>query len=75
MVYIDIIQKRDMIILDCHKETEDGERFQMIMDAKTMELLKRPEYPDIDASVAYSCVYRPLRDGKVLPKRTVAEWG
>ncbi len=75
MVYIDIVQNENMIILDCHKEYEDGEYFQIIMDAKTGRLVKHSEFPDIDASAAYSCVYRILRDGKTLPKRTVAEWG
>lgn len=75
MVYIEILQNEHGIILDCHKSTEDGEYFQLIIDPTTRELIKRPEYPDIDASTAYSHVYNMLRSGEPLPQKTVAAWG
>ena len=75
MVYIDIINEGSSITLNCHKGSEEGEFFQMVIDTSSRRLIQRPEEPDIDASVAYGHVYAMLRDGIPLPSKTVAAWG
>ena len=75
MVYIDIIQNGIYITLNCHKGSETGEFFQLVINADTKEVVKKPENSDIDASTAYSHVYMLLRSGKPLPEKTVASWG
>lgn len=75
MVYIDIIQDGSLITLNCHKGSEKGEFFQLVIDANTKRILERPSDPDIDASIAYSHVYALLRNGYPLPTHTVASWG
>lgn len=75
MVYIDIIQDGSFIILNCHKGSEDGDFFQLVIDAQTKKVIKRPAEPDIDASAAYSHIYSMLRKGLELPSQTVAAWG
>lgn len=75
MVFITIIQEGNLITLNCHKGSKDGEFFQLVVDATTRELIKRPENPDMDASTAYSCIYQLLKSGEPLPKETVAAWG
>ena len=49
MVYIDIINEGSSITLNCHKGSEDGEFFQMVIDTSSGRLIQRPEEPDIDA--------------------------
>ena len=61
------------VILDCSKP--DGLQFRLVVDTNTLDLLEKPEYPDIDASVVYSRVYRLLSAGKPIPKCFSAEWG
>lgn len=75
MVYIDIIQEGFYITLNCHKGSEQGEFFQLVIDSRTKEVIKRPEKSDIDASTAYSHVYSMLKNGIELPAHTVAAWG
>ena len=75
MVYINISQNNDSIILDCHKNSKNGDFFQLIIDKKTKELIQKPSEPDIDASTAYSHVYFMLKNGETLPQETVAAWG
>lgn len=75
MVYIDIERNDSNITLYCHKGSEQGETFKIVMDAATGEVLEKPDYPDIDASVAYGHVYSMLRHNKPLPTKTIAEWG
>jgi hypothetical protein len=75
MVFIDIKQDGYLITLSCHKGSEDGEFFQLVIDARTREVIKRPEKSDIDASAAYSCVWSMLENGEELPAHAVAEWG
>ena len=75
MVYIEIFQNGSLITLNCHKGCEDGEFFQLVIDAITKEVVKRPAEPDIDASIAYSHIYGLLKSGEPLPERTVAAWG
>ena len=75
MVFIDIIQDGHLLILNCHKNSEDGEFFQLIVDSRTREILQAPEYPDMDASVAYSHIRGLLSSGKPIPTKTVAAWG
>lgn len=75
MVNIEIIQNGSLITLNCHKGYEDGEFFQLEIDAATKEVVKRPAEPDIDASTAYSHVYGLLKSGEPLPAKTVAAWG
>lgn len=75
MVYIDITQTDFFITLNCHKGSENGEFFQLIIDPYSKKVIKKPENPDIDASIAYSHVYMLLRSGEPLPKKTVAAWG
>ena len=75
MVYIDIIQDGTLIILNCHRGCEDGEFFQLVIDAETKQLVKRPAEPDMDASIAYAHVYGLLKSGELLPEKTVAAWG
>ena len=75
MVYIDILQNDLFITLNCHKGSENGEFFQIIIDSQTKQVIKKPSNPDIDVSTAYSHVYALLRDGKQLPAQTVAAWG
>lgn len=75
MVYIDIVQNGSFIILNCHRGSEDGEYFQLVIDAQTREVIKRPVESDIDASAAYSHIYAMLCSGEELPLHTVAAWG
>lgn len=75
MVYIEIFQDGPLITLNCHKGSESGEFFQLVIDATTKEAVKRPAEPDIDASTAYSHVYGLLKSGEPLPQKTVAAWG
>lgn len=75
MVYIDIVQNGSFIILNCHRGSEDGEYFQLVIDAQTREVIKRPAESDIDASAAYSHIYAMLRNGEEFPLHTVAAWG
>lgn len=75
MVYIDIIQDGLFITLNCHKGTENGEFFQLVIDARTKNVIKKPAEPDIDASIAYSHIYAMMRNGVQLPSHTVASWG
>lgn len=74
MVYISI-KDDNPIILDCHKNTEDGEYFQLVIDRDTYEIIEKPEVADINVSAAYSRVFNLLVNNKPLPKKTVAEWG
>ena len=75
MVYIEIFQNGSLITLNCHKGSESGEFFQLVIDAVTKKVIKRPVEPDIDASIAYSHIYGLLKSGEPLPERTVAAWG
>lgn len=75
MIYIDILQDGLFITLNCHKGSENGEFFQLIIDSRTKRVIKKPQYPDIDASTAYSHVYALMCEGKPLPSQTVASWG
>lgn len=75
MVKIQIKENELVVILDCYKNCDPSKYFQLIIDKETKELIERPQTPDIDASVAYSCVYSLLIEGKQLPKETFAEWG
>ena len=75
MIYIDIIRDGAYIILNCHKSSENGAIFQLVIDADTQQIIKRPAEPDIDASIAYSHIYAMMRDGMELPAHTVAAWG
>lgn len=75
MVYIEIIHNDTLITLNCHKGDENGAFFQLVIDATTKEVVKRPAEPDIDASIAYSHVYGLLESGEPLPEKTVAAWG
>ena len=75
MVFIDIIQDELFITLNCHKGSEQGEFFQLVIDARTKKVIKKPPNPDIDATIAYSHIYAMLKDGKPLPTHTVAAWG
>lgn len=75
MIYINITETDDIIILNCNKKTKDGEPFQLIIDKKTGKLIQKPEYPDIDASAAYSRIYSMMKTGEPLPKETIAAWG
>ena len=75
MVFISIIQEENIIILNCHKGSKDGEFFQLVVDATTMDIIKRPSKPDIDASVTYSHICDLIESGSPLPKETVAAWG
>lgn len=75
MIYIDILQDDSFITLNCHKGSQSGEYFQLVIDANTKQVVKKPANPDIDVSTAYSHVYAMLRDGVQLPSKTVASWG
>lgn len=75
MIYISIVEDGAFVVLNCHKGSKDGEFFQLIIDAKTKEVVQRPSNPDIDASTAYSHVYALMKSGNPLPKETVAAWG
>lgn len=75
MVYINIIEKDSLIILNCHKGKKDGEFFRLVINPQTKEVIERPDMPDIDASTAYSHIYGLLQSGQPLPKETVAAWG
>ena len=72
MVFIDIVQDELFITLNCHKGSEQGEFFQLIIDARTKKVMKKPKEPDIDASIAYSHIYTMMKNGKPLPAHTVA---
>ena len=75
MVFIDIIQDELFVTLTCHKGSEQGEFFQLVIDKRTKKVIKKPSEPDIDASTAYSHIYAMMRDGVQLPSHTVASWG
>lgn len=75
MVYISIIEDESRIVLDCHKGSEDGEFFRLVIDARTKQVIEKPLDPDIDATAAYSHVYMLLETGEPLPEKTVAAWG
>ena len=75
MIYISIDNDEQFITLNCHKGSKDGEFFQLVIDANTKKVVKRPLNPDIDATTAYSHVYMLIKTGKPLPKETVAAWG
>lgn len=75
MVFITIIEDGNLITLNCHRGSKDGEFFQLVVDATTRDLVKKPAEPDMDASIAYSCIYQLLKSGSPLPKETVAAWG
>lgn len=75
MVYIDIFQDDLFITLNCYKGSKNGEFFQLVIDARTKKVIRKPTEPDIDASTAYSHIYAMLRDGEKLPSHTVASWG
>jgi len=75
MVYIDIIQNGPFITLNCHKGSEKGDFFQLVIDANTKKVIEKPSEPDIDVSCAYSHIYSMLRNKEPLPTHTVAAWG
>lgn len=75
MVYITVIDEGNLVTLNCHKNSRDGEFFQLVIDANTREVVKKPAEPDIDVSAAYSHIYTLLKSGDPLPKETVAAWG
>ena len=74
MVHISILSFENELVLNCKKMT-NGEEFQLIIDTNTLELIQKPDYPDMDASTAYSHVYNLLEKGLPLPSETVAVWG
>lgn len=41
MVYIDIVQDGLLITLNCHKGSEKGEFFQLVIDANTKKGVKK----------------------------------
>ncbi len=75
MIYINISKNGNLITLDCHKGSENGEAFTIIIDAETKEIIDRSHVSDIDASVAFGHVYSMLLNNKSLPEKTVAAWG
>lgn len=75
MVYITVIDNGTSITLNCNKGSKTGDFFQLVIDKNTREVIKKPEYADIDASAAYSHIYSLMKAGKPLPKETVAAWG
>ena len=75
MVLINIEQVDGKVIMNCHKNTEDGEFFRMILDAETGKVLERPDYVGVDESTAYGHVLRLIKLGQPLPKKTASEWG
>lgn len=75
MVFISLTEDETKVILDCHKHSKDGDYFRLVIDKKTCGLIEKPEMPDMDASAAYSHIYSLIKEGKKLPKETVAEWG
>lgn len=74
MVHISIIPYGNELVLKCKKMT-NGEEFQLIVDLNTHELIQKPDYPDMDASTAYSHIYHLLEKGVPLPSETIAAWG
>ncbi len=74
MVFINVI-KQNPIVLECHKNTVDGDTFRLVIDPKTKEILEKPENSDIDVSIAYSRIFGYLLNNEPLPSETVAEWG
>jgi hypothetical protein len=75
MVFITILEEGNIITLNCHKGSKDGEFFQLVVDASTMDIIKKPSKPDIDASVTYSHICDLIESGAPLPKESVAAWG
>ena len=75
MVYIVITEKPTAVILDCHKDSKNGEYFRLVIDKTTLELIEKPEKSDINVSAAYSCILKYLKSGNFLPKEEVAAWG
>ena len=75
MVYINIIQDGDYIILNCNKGSANGESFKLVIDSVTKKVIERPLDADIDASIAYAHIYAMMRNGEKLPSQTIAAWG
>ncbi|MBR1634978.1 MAG: hypothetical protein IJ682_07965 [Lachnospiraceae bacterium] len=40
MIYIDVVTESPVIVLDCHKHTEDGEYFRLVIDPETEEVIE-----------------------------------
>ena len=74
MVHMNITQQGNLILLNCTKMT-NGEKFRLVLNRTTLELIERPEYPDIDASAAYSHICGLLRQGESIPGESWAAWG
>ena len=74
MVYINVASLNP-IVLNCHKNSIDGEAFRLVIDPETKEVLEQPKDSDIDVSIAYSRVFGYLLNNKPLPTSMVAEWG
>lgn len=61
------------ITLDCEKP--NGQHFELVVDADTFDIIKKPKSPDIDASAVYSRVYKLLSAGKQIPETFSSDWG
>ena len=72
MVFINVIE-RNPIVLDCHRNSPDGESFRLVIEPETREILEKPEKYDIDISTAYSRIFGFLMNNEPLPNRIVAE--
>lgn len=75
MVYISVVQDEYYIILNCHKGSEEGEYFRLVIDPVTKRVIEKPDEPDINVSAAYSHIYMLLSSGEPLPNKTIAAWG
>lgn len=75
MVYMKIYRDGAVIKADCHKNVEDGEFFQLIMDPTKKTICKDPIGPDIDASAACTRLHAIVEAGEDLPMKTVSAWG
>ena len=72
MVYIKIREQDGIIILDCHKNSRDGEYFKLTLDKKTKKVIERPEHSDTDVSTTYNHICSLLDKKEPLPKESVS---
>lgn len=72
---VNVNTRCDGNILYVNCEKTDGERFTIVVDKNTLDIIEKPSQPDIDASAVYSRIYKLLSAGKSVPESFVSSWG
>lgn len=55
MVFINVM-KENPIVLECHKNKEDGDSFRLVIDPKTKEIIEKPMTNNLQAI----CLFKKL---------------